>query len=476
MNLLVRRVERSGCRFLRRRTYSTTTQSTSNLILQNNNILHQQCRNFHATALASSSDGFTYAYRSDKSTLTLSNEDVEYIIGKLKERHTLREEKSYYDADTIHDNLSERFGYVGINDKNKTWFVKKPFDTPKPTKAEEVVADVQEEECSPERALSALELANLEEITPGHVLAFLQKHAAKGSGKLIRQSDFITLCESSRPGKMKDAKVIATALKEFKCNNRFVLRLEGSRAAVDGMLRSMTPTWRAQDGRPKVRAASFVLEQILDGENTGLYYTIEVDLVNRVFKLLRKGLRGMRNNDFKVRLDNMGDETEEDVPKEELSDDEKLAKDALRLTEGVMKLLIKRRMRPEWDMKKRAKSMYLRRLQIGGGPHQETLQLATEISIMVGGSDYAQEKIIAPFDEAKKVASVDEITLKYIEEAKASEAAALSATAEDAEDAEVDVEGDGDGSEDAGDGDDQEGDAEEEPTATDVESEEEKKD
>ncbi|KAL3800607.1 hypothetical protein ACHAW5_001075 [Stephanodiscus triporus] len=267
---------------------------------------------------------------------------------------------------------------------------------------------------TPERAPSALELANLEEVTPGHAIYVLQRFASEANGKkLIRQSDFVRLCESSRPGKMKDAKVIATALKEFKRCNRFVLQIVGSRAAVEGMLRSMKPTWKVQDGKPRVRAALFVAEQILD-ETTGLYFAVETVTVDKVLEELYKGLLEMQDNNMKVRIEKVGDETAEG---EEISADVKLVKDSLRATEGMLKLLIKRKSRPEWDMKKRAKSHYLKRLQIGSGPYRTTLQLATKISLLIGGSSVAQEKVIAPFEEAWWTKFVDEGALKFIEDA-----------------------------------------------------------
>ena len=268
---------------------------------------------------------------------------------------------------------------------------------------------------TPERSPSALEQANLEEVTPGHAIYILQRHAALANGKkLIRQSDFVRLCESSRPGKMKDAKVIATALKEFKRCNRFVLQTVGSRAAVEGMLRSMTPTWKFQDGKPRVRAALFVAGQIVD-ETTGLYFAVETLTVDKVLEELYNGLIKMQDNNMKVIIDKVDDEAEEG---EETSSDFKLAKDALRLTEGMIKLLIKRKSRPEWDMNKRSKSQYLKRLQIGSGPYRSTLQLATKISLLVGGTTVAQEKVIKPIEEAWWTDFVDEAALKLIEDAK----------------------------------------------------------
>ena len=309
-----------------------------------------------------------------------------------------------------------------------------------------------------ERKPSALEQANLEEITPGHAMYVLQRYASTVNGnKLIRQSDFVALCESSRPGKKKDAKVIAKALRDFKRCNRFVLQLVGSRAAIDGMMRSMTPTWKVQDGKPKVKAALFVLEQILDGLNTGLYYTVSAEDVNEVFEVLHEGLLEMEKSGMKLKIDNIREEKEAEEGEEPegeeeetrttgrkfdlqqhlkcgddtllevegASDVEQLARNTLRLTEGVMKVLINRRMRPEWEMKKRAKRQYLKLLQIGGGPHQTTLQLATQIALLVAGSEATEERIVVPFGKAKKTAKVDEITRKLVEDAKVLEAAAV---------------------------------------------------
>ena len=59
--------------------------------------------------------------------------------------------------------------------------------------ANTVQSDDSQDESSAttERSPSALELANLQEVTPGQCIFVLQNYAAKGTGKLIRQSDFI---------------------------------------------------------------------------------------------------------------------------------------------------------------------------------------------------------------------------------------------------------------------------------------------
>merc|ERR1711957_297329 len=77
-----------------------------------------------------------------------------------------------------------------------------------------------------------------------------------------------------------------------------------------------------------------------------------------------------------------------------------LAKEALRVTEEVTKLLIKRKTRPERDMKKRAKRKYLKLLQVGSGPYESTMSLATQISVLVGDSAFAQENILSPYNDA----------------------------------------------------------------------------
>jgi hypothetical protein len=69
-------------------------------------------------------------------------------------------------------------------------------------------------------------------------------------------------------------------------------------------------------------------------------------------------------------------------------------------------------------MNKRSKSQYLKRLQIGSGPYRSTLQLATKISLLVGGTTVAQEKVIKPIEEAWWTDFVDEAALKLIEDAK----------------------------------------------------------
>jgi hypothetical protein len=228
--------------------------------------------------------------------------------------------------------------------------------------------------------------------------------------------------------------VIATALKEFKRNNRFVLQVSGAKAAVEGMLRSRMSTWKVHDGKPRVKVAVFVAEQILN-EDTGLYFAIETTMVDKVLEEMHKGLMVMKENGFNVSIDSESGEPDEGEDTPSPTPDETLIMDALRVTQSLVHLLIKRKSRPEWDIKnKRAARRYLKRLQIGGGPYRSTLQVATKISLLIGGSSVAQGQIIDPFERAWWTKFVDEESLKLIQEARdleAQQAILTSATSEE---------------------------------------------
>ena len=263
-----------------------------------------------------------------------------------------------------------------------------------------------------------LDRANLEVVTPGFIIGFIQSYTAAHRVP-IHQSDFIQLCESARAGKQKDAKVIAQALKEFKRINNFILEMPGASAAIDGMLRSMTPTWKIQDGKPKVRAALFVLEQILnDGSmdtssiGTGLYFAVDSEMVDKVLDQLLDGLLDMQKSGMKLRLDSAA---EEDEPK---TVDEELLQNSLELTEDVISILLQRKCRPEWEMKKRAQRKYLKQLQFSGGPGRNTMKLATEITLLIGGTAAAKENIVASYDEAWKTKDVPDGVLELIADAE----------------------------------------------------------
>ncbi|KAL7452009.1 hypothetical protein ACHAWC_003751, partial [Mediolabrus comicus] len=265
-----------------------------------------------------------------------------------------------------------------------------------------------------DRRPSALEQANLDIITPGHSIFVLQKYAANGAA-LIRQSDFVKLCESSRPGKLKDAKVIATALKEFRRNNRFVLQKVGARAAIEGMIRSSVPNYKTVYGKPRLQAAIFVADQIID-EKTALYFATETELVDQVLSEIQQALTEMEDKGLQLKI------TLKEKATGDEEDDEKLLYKTLRVTEGLVNVLVKRSCRPELHMKKRAKRKYLKRLQTLAGPELSTLKLATDISLSIGGAAFAQSNIVGPYAAAWWTKGiVDESILAKIAEAESRE-------------------------------------------------------
>eukprot|EP00985_Skeletonema_marinoi_P000978 scaffold393_cov147-Skeletonema_marinoi.AAC.2 len=303
-------------------------------------------------------------------------------------------------------------------------------------------SSVAQQEQSTDRRPSALEQANLDVITPGHSIFVLQKYAADGLA-LIRQSDFIKLCESARPGKMKDAKAIATALKEFRRNNRFVLQKAGARAAVEGMIRSSIPNYKELYGKPRLHAAVFVADQIID-EKTALYFAIETELVDQVLGEIQQALTEMEERGMQLKI-----EIKEKASGDE-DDDEKLLFKTLRVTEGLVKVLVNRSVRPEFNMKKRAARNYLKRLQTVAGPELSTLKLATDIALSIGGAAVTQKDIVGPHAAAWWTKGVvDESILKAIADAESrEEEAARAAEEEEAANTEDDSE-----AEEAGEGD-----------------------
>ena len=275
-----------------------------------------------------------------------------------------------------------------------------------------------------DRRPSALEQANLDIITPGHSIFVLQKYAANGAA-LIRQSDFVKLCESSRPGKLKDAKVISTALKEFRRNNRFVLQKVGARAAIEGMIRSSVPNYKTVYGRPRLKAAIFVADQIID-EKTALYFATETELVDQVLGEIQQALTEMEDGGVQLKI------TLKEKATGDEDDDEKLLYKTLRATEGLVNVLVKRSCRPELDMKKRVKRKYLKRLQTLAGPELSTLKLATDISLSIGGAAFAQSNIVGPYAAAWWTKGiVDESILAKIAEAESREEEAAQKAAEE---------------------------------------------
>ena len=58
----------------------------------------------------------------DDGVTNLSEEVVQYVDGKLRERFDLKGARSYEDADAIRNELMDEFG-IQIDDRTKEWFV-----------------------------------------------------------------------------------------------------------------------------------------------------------------------------------------------------------------------------------------------------------------------------------------------------------------------------------------------------------------
>ena len=217
--------------------------------------------------------------------------------------------------------------------------------------------------------------------------------------------------------------------------------------AIQGMMRSMVPNYKIVYGRPRVEAAVFTLDTILD-ERTGLYFAVEPFMVDKVLSDLYKGLCEMEERGVNLRFE-VGREENEG---EEVGVEEKMLRDAARVTDGVIKLLVKRRGLPENDMKKRAKRKYRKYLQLNDGPGLSTMTLATKICLATGGPEYTMKNIVETYTDAWWTrGNIDASITQMVADAEAKdaeakrlaeEAAAAEAAAEEADDGEAEEDAD----------------------------------
>jgi len=183
---------------------------------------------------------------------------------------------------------------------------------------------------------------------PGPALGILRKLGARG--QFIRKEHFRVLCKSARPNIPRDAHCILTAMKEFKRCSRFTLDETLAEDAVQGMIRSLGSD------------AGLVLGKAFVDENTGLYFSLKS--IDDILKLMLEG-----------------------------EADEKVSR-------IMMNKLLARSSSCEWKLKKRARSKYLKLLQVRDGPTVETLDLAVKISVKQGAPINTIEKaLIMPFEK-----------------------------------------------------------------------------
>lgn len=241
----------------------------------------------------------------------------------------------------------------------------------------------------------------LESLAPKHrpsqALNLLQ---IKGSiHKRIRVSEFQSLCSMSRTGIKKDAKIIVTALKDFKRCNSFYVTEKCCKLAFEGMLRSLTPHVGTFSDSNKVYASLWLGNAFLDAK-TGLYYaTDRIVLEEFVLETLLDGISSLKKikSLSEIIVDDKFYEFVElnkknHGKKQEAIDLEErrklLTKEAVLLTVNIIDKLLYRVSNPTLQMKKRAARAYMNRIKLRHGPSPTTVHMAVEICLVaenIGG-------------------------------------------------------------------------------------------
>lgn len=214
-------------------------------------------------------------------------------------------------------------------------------------------------------------------ISPGQSLFVLQKKGAD-YGRLGR-SEVKSLFESARAGKPTDAKVIRTALTEFKLNCDFIIDNRQAHPAIEGMIRAMTPLRKPEDypiptdgsgasvvsieewlmkrriiqARREFEAVIFAANAIVD-QSTGLWTSTYTGKVNEVLEMLVNAVQILKKNDVKMEVDRVY-----------------AAMDA---SENLGRMLRKREHHPEKRMFKKAARNYLKSVKTTEGPNVQTRQ------------------------------------------------------------------------------------------------------
>mmetsp|Transcript_25011 Transcript_25011/g.30767 ORF Transcript_25011/g.30767 Transcript_25011/m.30767 type:complete len:416 (+) Transcript_25011:187-1434(+) len=293
----------------------------------------------------------------------------------------------------------------------------------------------------PQSILETTASTSTSTLTPGQSWSILQKHLA--GGNQIRHSDFVMLCQTSRPKYPKDAKVLVTALVDLKRCNRFIASKECAEAAMKGMYRSLLPdTNTGSDGNGdgddavveaeaeyKVKAGLF-LGKAFTNENTGLYVSAQTELLDElVMKPILDGLTSL------IHLNDDNDEGKE------------LKMEAQKVTQDIIHTLFKRASNPTRDMKKRAKRKYLKYKRCSGGPTQETIDYAVKIVLQCAGADADEDsendggvsgvkvakRILQKYEQKSFLGTALESTYTVVKEAEEEILAATAAAAAVAE-------------------------------------------
>lgn len=202
-----------------------------------------------------------------------------------------------------------------------------------------------------------------DEYTPGHVMAVLNQ-VGKG-GAEISEENFRLLLECARPYEEKDARVIMTAMVNYKRISRFLLTKELASDCIAQIIESDVRQGGLQ-----------VLENFTP--ESGLYYAAPADALNKALSHVL----------------------------EELDDD-----DGGRVWLALIAFcnnLTDRRQRPYRTYKKRAARRYIKQIQTHEGPNAETVALCVELGLAVTDATSVYQAIVEPCLEAR-VAMDDEL-------------------------------------------------------------------
>lgn len=229
-------------------------------------------------------------------------------------------------------------------------------------------------------SILATHFPNEAHYTTGQAWSIISKHIA--GGEQIRHSDFLSLCNSTKPQTPKEANLIARILKELKRCNRFILSKENADLSVDSMYRSSLPEGGVDDatGFYKVRCGSLIGQSFVN-TNTGLYVSLETDtLEKKALEPLYGGLMDIQHMLNTRKNDDHGDEDGKNAMFREKT--RELVMKAMNLSKEIFDTLVTRASTPTNNMKKRKKRKYLRYSKCSSGPTPSAIDLIVRICLV----------------------------------------------------------------------------------------------
>jgi hypothetical protein len=220
------------------------------------------------------------------------------------------------------------------------------------------------------------------EHTSGHVLEVLNRKGA--GGKPLNDDDMTILFDAAKTP--KDARVIMTALVNYKRINNYILTTKMAEMAVKSILQA-----------DPEQGAFLVLSNF--NEKSGLYFSCEIPLINFVLDVV-------------------------------LNQIDYYEKDSLWLALiSMQNSLIYRAHRPYQKMKKRAARKYHKQIQLHHGPTAETVRRMVDIALKIRAAEVVHSEITTHCQD-RRVPVLEE-TLRLVEEARFQER--MDALAQEAE-------------------------------------------